>query len=387
MSSIDPKDKPETDAPEAESLEADSPEENDGGRKGAALDTLDVRGKLSGRRRPPPRRGLEAIVEKGSIRRRGLVVGALPAHAEVLFEEDIDREGLTRSDVHVARVHPALVAVLQSSLVVGDRVLVAELPNGQLFIVEAEPRKTVLARTVVEREKLSQPIVSNANVLWVVVAVANPPMRPGLVDRFFVAAAAGGLIPRLCATKVDLPQEEQSNEWLDYYAKIGFEVARTSAVSHEGLETMRSRLSEGFSVLVGQSGVGKSSIVRAIIPEQPIAIAEISSSTGKGRHTTTVTRYYRLPGGGAVVDTPGLRELGLWGADRSHLDAAFPDIAALAQGCRFDDCRHVQEPGCAVRNDPSLPAERLPSFRKLSEEIDQRLRPGFGRPGGPTTRD
>lgn len=350
---------------------------------GENLDTLHKQPKLSGRQRPAPRRGLDAIVDKSAVRRQGLVVGALPAHVEVLYADDEARGGVSRADVKIVRVHPALVALLQSPLVVGDRITCAELPNGQLYAVEAAPRHTLLARPVVEREKLPQPLVGNAQTLWVVVSVANPPLNPGLVDRFFIAAAAGGLSPRLCATKVDLPAEEQGHEWLDRYEKLGFHVERTSVVSGEGIDRMRAALAGDFSVLVGQSGVGKSSIVRRILPEQPIAIAEVSVATGKGRHTTTVTRYYRLPEGGAVVDTPGLRELGLWNATREHLHVAFPDVGALAEGCRFDDCRHTREPGCTVREDRSIPPERLASYRKLSEEIDARLRPGFGKPGGP----
>lgn len=356
------------------------------GDQGASLDTVEERAKRSGRARPPPRRGVEAIVEKELERRRGLVVGALPAHVEVVLGEQALAGAVSRGDVKVARVHPALVAALRSPLVVGDRVTVATLESGQLFAVEADERRTLLARPVVEREALPQPLVANAGVLWVVVALTAPEMRPGLVDRFFVAAAAGGLVPKLCATKLDLPGGEQSARWLDLYEQLGFEVVRTSTITHEGLDRMRAALRDSMSVLVGQSGVGKSSLVRAILPEAPIAVAEISQATGKGRHTTTVTRYYSLPEGGAVVDTPGLRELGLWGAQREHLDVAFPDIAARAADCRFDDCRHVREPGCAVRDAPEIPDERLQSFQKLSDEIDERLRPGFGKPGGPTGR-
>jgi ribosome biogenesis GTPase len=311
------------------------------------------------------------------------VVGALPAHVEVVFEADRET-AFTREAVHIVRVHPALIAALQSPLVVGDAIVVATLQSGQRYAIDALPRRTLLARPAVAREKLPQPLVSNADVLWIVVATANPGMRPAMVDRFLVAAAAGGLEPRLCVTKTDLTSDPESLQWLELYERIGFRVVRTSVTSGTGLPEMRTALTQGFSVLVGQSGVGKSSIVRAILPEQPIAVGEISEATGKGRHTTTVTRYYRLPEGGAVVDTPGLRELGLWGADRPHLDIAFPDIARLAAGCRFANCRHETEPGCAVRTAPEIPAERLASFAKLSEEIDQRLRPGFGKPGGPT---
>lgn len=350
------------------------------------FDTLEDRAKLSGRQRPPPRRSLDAIVEESAVRRPALVVGALPAHVEVVFTSGNEDGAFSREDVQVARVHPALVAALRSPLVVGDRISVAELPGGQLYAVAAEDRRTLLARPEVERGKLPQPLVSNADTLVVVVSVVEPPLRPGLVDRFLVAAAAGGLRPRLFATKIDLGTDEESEGWLALYEELGVDVVRTSIKSREGLDAARARLAGGFSVLVGQSGVGKSSIVRAILPEQPVAVGEISAATGKGRHTTTVTRYYRLPEGGAVVDTPGLRELGLWGADRGDLDEAFPDIAALAASCRFADCRHDQEPGCSVREAAetgALGVERLASFHKLSEEIDQRLRPGFGKPGGP----
>ncbi len=312
------------------------------------------------------------------------MVGALPAHVEAVFAESWPPRG--PEDVKIARVHPALVAQLKSALVVGDRIRVAQLPSGQLVAVDCAERQTTLARPAVEREKTPQPLVANASDLWIVVSLVRPPLRPGLVDRFLVAAAAGGLKPRLLATKTDLAAEPEAVAWLALYERLGFDVLRTSVVTGAGLQDLRTRLAGAFSVLVGQSGVGKSSVIRAILPERPIAVAELSQATGKGRHTTTVTRTYALPEGGAVVDTPGLRELGLWGAERAHLNRAFPDVAALATGCRFDDCRHGREPGCAVHGSPELPVERLQSWRKLSTEIDERLRPGFGKPGGPGGR-
>lgn len=353
-------------------------------QKGESLDTIQHRDKLAGRQRPPPKRSLEDVLARAGATYGGLVVGALPAHVEVLPDESLARGGVSRADVRVVRVHPALVAELASPLVVGDHVTVAELDGGQPYAVVAESRSTLLSRPAVEREKHQQPIVANAGILWAVVALANPAMRPGLVDRFFVAASAGGLEPRILATKADLASEDGTEEWLQRYEAMGFVVVRTSAQTGLGLDEARRRFADGFSVLVGQSGVGKSSMVRAILPAEPIAVGEVSTATGKGRHTTTVTRYYRLPDGGAVVDTPGLRELGLWNATRAHLDEAFPDVARFAEGCRFANCRHDTEPGCAVRGEPSLHPERLASHRKLGDEIDQRQRPGFGKPGGPT---
>lgn len=353
------------------------------------LDTIQEREKRAGRQRPPPRRGMDAIVDKSLEREPALVVGALPAHVEVLPERELEAKGrdVSRDSVQIVRVHPALIAAIQSPLVVGDRISVALLPNGQRYAVELQPRTTLMARPEVDRGRLPQPLVANADSLVIVVAMAEPLLKPGLVDRFLVAAAAAGLEPRICATKLDLDESGLSEEVLEVYERLGIPVHRTSTRSGVGLAAVREGLANRFSVLVGQSGVGKSSIVRAILPEAPIAVAEISQATGKGKHTTTVTRYYQLPEGGAVVDTPGLRELGLWGATREHLHEAFPDISALAAGCRFDDCRHENEPGCAVleaAEAEELDWERLLSFRKLSEEIDQRLRPGFGKPGGPT---
>lgn len=362
----------------------DDDEQQKRGRRFDPLDTLEAREKRSGRGRPPPRRGIESIVDKDAKRAPALVVGALPAHVEVVLDPEAARP-FEREDVKVVRVHPALVAALQSPLVVGDRIDVATLENGTSWAVSCEERFTMLARPAVEREKQQQPIVANAGVLWVVVAVESPPLRPGLIDRFFVAAAAGGLEPRLLATKVDLRGDAESRRWLDFYASIGVRVFRTSTYTREGLDDVRAAMEGTFGVLVGQSGVGKSSVVRAILPEQPIAVGEVSAATGKGRHTTTVTRYYRVPGNGAVVDTPGLRELGLWGAGREALDSAFPDVASVGVECRFADCRHHAEPGCAVRASVVAP-ERLASWHKLSDEIDERLRPGYGKPGGPGTR-
>jgi ribosome biogenesis GTPase len=364
----------------------DEDEQQRRGKRPDKLDTIDIREKRSGRGRPAPSRGIESIVDPAVERIPSLVVGALPAHVEVLMRPE-SGVAPSREDVKVVRVHPALVAALQSPLVVGDRIDVATLDNGQSWAVSCTQRTTVLARPAVEREKLQQPIVANADALWVVVAVENPTLNAGLVDRFFVAAAAGGLDFRLLATKADLPGDPESLRWLDFYeGELGLTVARTSAVTGQGVDDVRRLLAGRFSALVGQSGVGKSSVVRAMLPSQPIAVGEVSAATGKGRHTTTVTRWYGLPEGGAVVDTPGLRELGLWGVDRRHLDVAFADVARVAAGCRFDDCRHRSEPGCEVRGHPSIRVERLLSWQKLSDEVDDRLKPGFGKPGGPVSR-
>ena len=140
--------------------------------KGEKLDTIEIQDKLAGRRRPPPRRGVDAIIDKSIERHPALVVGSLPAHAEVVFERDEQAGHLSRDRVQIVRVHPALVAALQSPIVVGDRVQVAELQSGQFYAIDAQPRRTLLARPVVEREKFPQPLVSNADQLWVVVAVA-----------------------------------------------------------------------------------------------------------------------------------------------------------------------------------------------------------------------
>ena len=251
-------------------------------------------------------------------------------------------------------------------VVVGDRVAVvgdlAGGPDALGRIVRVEERRSLLRRTPDDTDPLERPVVANAELLVVVTALADPTPRPRLVDRCLVAAYDGGLVPLLCLTKSDLADPA---ELLARYAPLGVDTVVTGPGS--GVEELRARLSGRTSVLFGQSGVGKSTLVNQLVPDAHRAVAEVSG-VGKGRHTSSSAVALPLPGGGTVVDTPGVRSFGLGAVTAGRVLAAFPDLAEQAQSCP-PGCPHAAgTPGCALdaaveRGEAS--AARLDSLRRL----------------------
>jgi ribosome biogenesis GTPase len=244
---------------------------------------------------------------------------------------------------------------------VGDRVLVDlhEAVSGapvEGVVHEILPRRSQLVRTAPDdRSGRVHVLAANIDRLVVVAALANPPLRPGLVDRFLVAAAREGLAPLVVLNKVDLegtPDDEGrplTRALLAPYRAAGVDVVETSCSTGEGLAALRERLSTGVSLVVGHSGVGKSSLINGISPGLDLRIGDVTEYHGRGRHTTTSARLLQLSGcEGWVVDSPGLREFALDDVEPSELARLFPGFSELPDACRFSDCRHRAEPGCAV---------------------------------------
>ena len=257
------------------------------------------------------------------------------------------------------------------SVVVGDRVAVVGDVSGDVDtlarIVRVEPRTTVLRRSADEGgDENERVIVANADQLVVVTALADPPPRTGLIDRCLVAAYVGGLDPLLCLTKSDLASPESL---LAAYADLGTPAVTTARGS--SLADLEGRLAGRTSVLVGHSGVGKSTLVNALVPDADRATGDVSA-VGRGRHTSSSAIALPLPGGGWVIDTPGVRSFGLGHVTPEALLAAFPDLAEGAEDCPRN-CRHRSpEEGCRldsyVAAGNSTPG-RLESFRRLLTAI------------------
>jgi ribosome biogenesis GTPase len=256
----------------------------------------------------------------------------------------------------------------RAPLVVGDRVWFsghAELHDGRLagVIERVEPRSGVLSRR--DFRGRQHALVANVDQLLIVASVAQPRPKLHLVDRYIVAAHKGSLRPLVCFHKVDLlaaaaaepPGDGDTDEaagvtlddLIDEFAALGYTCLRTSAVTGEGMDLLREQLAGRSTVLSGQSGVGKSSLINALCPGLELTVREVSGETEKGRHTTTFARLVRLPFGGHVVDTPGIRQFDLWAVDPGELEAYFVEFGPLVQRCRFRDCHHTGEEGCAVR--------------------------------------
>jgi len=257
-------------------------------------------------------------------------------------------------------------------VVAGDVVDLELQSDGHATISGVRRRKSVLARRAAgERRPRAQPIAANVDQVVVVASVRSPEPSPRFLDRFLVIAAANRIPAVIVLNKVDLDRTAL-DRLLERYTPAGYQVLATSVRLPEGLAAFRDLLRGRESVLAGQSGVGKSSLLNALDPGLKLRIGEISAKWDTGRHTTRAALVVPLAGGGYVVDTPGLREVGTWGIDPELLAVCFPEFRRFLDQCRFDNCRHLAEPGCAVRDaaeQGAFDADRLASYQRLYEEV------------------
>jgi ribosome biogenesis GTPase len=252
---------------------------------------------------------------------------------------------------------------------VGDEVVVSVI-GAERGIVEAVlPRRSALARPDVFYPHLQQVIVANVDQLLIVASWREPAYWPELVDRYVIGAERNRLTPIICVNKVDLASiREEPQRALAPYEQLGYRVLFTSAVNGTGLRELKHLLHRRTTALAGLSGVGKSSLLRAVEPGLQLRIEKVSDRHHEGRHTTTQVSLHPLKEGGLVVDTPGIREFGFSGLIQRDLAQFYPEIAALATGCRFTDCTHTREPDCAVRlaeREGRLSRMRFDNYRKI----------------------
>ncbi|MFN8571491.1 MAG: ribosome small subunit-dependent GTPase A [Gemmatimonadaceae bacterium] len=261
----------------------------------------------------------------------------------------------------------------QNKLAVGDEVeLEQEVRGSGWAIASIQPRRSQLARRSPGEGYGERVVAANLDQVIVVFAMVSPEPHVRMLDRFLVIAEANDIPARIVVNKVDLAPKQVAVDLFGDYARIGYPVHFTSRVSGEGLVELHDALQGKNSALTGPSGVGKSSLLNAMYPGLQLRVSAISESVNKGRHTTVGAHAHPLPDGGLVMDTPGLREIGLWGLAASSLDACFPEFAASLGECRFADCIHVAEPSCAVRDavsDGRISAARYESYVKLLEEV------------------
>lgn len=286
-------------------------------------------------------------------------------------------EGERRGSVIRCRLRANLDA-----LVTGDRVVWQPRAGGDDGIVVASLERHSLLSRPDAHSGAPRPVAANIDQLLVVIAPRPEPFA-NLIDRYLVAAEASGIEPILLLNKSDLLDDgtidEREHDALETllatYRDIGYRVLRASTVAcdsrQHGLDELRALLTGRISVFVGQSGVGKSSLISTLLPGEEIRIGELSQAVTKGRHTTTTARLFHLPDGGDLIDSPGIREFGVGHLTRADIEAGFRELQPLLGRCRFRNCRHDAEPGCAVREAEqhgALTPRRSTSLRALLAE-------------------
>lgn len=305
--------------------------------------------------------------------------GAYPARV-ILDYQHIYRLRTPRGE-KLGRIEGRLrhtAASRESFPAVGDWVVARDAPEGEEAVIEAVlPRRSRFLRKAAGKAHDPQVVAANIEVLFVVVGLDHD-FNPRRIERYLVTALDSGARPVLVLNKADL-WEEGVADWEEMAAEVapGVPIHPVSARTGEGLEALEAYLAPGRTVaFVGSSGVGKSSLINALAGQERQEVGEVRSSDSRGRHTTRHRELIALPGGALLVDTPGMRTLQLWETGEA-LDEAFADIAELATHCRFADCAHGEEPGCAVREaleEERLDPERFESFLRLRREAEARER-------------
>ena len=252
-------------------------------------------------------------------------------------------------------------------VVAGDRVMLKPAAPDEGIIQRVEPRHGVLSRTSRGRQHV---IVTNVDRLVIVSSSAEPEIKPNLIDRMLVTAQKANIEPVICINKVDLVDPANFQPLIGVYARMGYQVLMTSVTTGQNIGRLRQMLVGCESVVTGQSGVGKSSLLNSVDPDFDLRVSKVSSETQKGRHTTTTAQLIPLNGGGYVVDTPGIRQFALWDVTPEEIAGFYRDVRPYVSLCRFPNCTHTHEADCAVKDavaDGRLDARRYESFCHLMD--------------------
>ncbi|MCY7295365.1 small ribosomal subunit biogenesis GTPase RsgA [Alteromonas sp. a30] len=313
----------------------------------------------------------EDLPEDGALLKElsGIVVGRFGQHADIE-----DSEGL------VYRCH---IRRTIDSLVCGDEVLFRPTKDESSSIkgvVEAvQPRRSILTRP--DFYDGIKPVAANIDQI-IIVSSLLPALSLNIIDRYLVASEDVNITPVILLNKIDLADEEHLpliEEAMQTYHDIGYDVIFASCKTQEGLTALQNQLVDKTSIFVGQSGVGKSSLINQLLPDVEEATGKVSENSGLGQHTTTAAKLLHFPLGGQVIDSPGVREFALWHLDDEKVTWGFKEFRDYIGGCKYRDCKHKDDPGCAIREaveEGKIDASRYDSYHRILESMDEQ-RPSY----------
>ena len=331
----------------------------------------------------------ERISGKGDLTRKRTVTGAIADEetggfqVELQIDPDLCKTGRVIS-VHglnsivrtqeqqytcaIRGVLKALSTDLQHVVVAGDKVTIQPVDDDTAVIVRVENRLNQLSRTSRQRQQI---IVSNIDQVLVVASASEPTLKPNLIDRFLVSAEKARISPIIVINKVDLIDPADLQPAIGVWGQMGYQILLVSATTGQGIEQLKAIVRNKDSVVTGQSGVGKSSILNSIQPGLQLRVSKISTENQKGRHTTTAAKLIPLDFGGHLIDTPGIRQFQLWDVIAEEVGGYFRDIRPFITGCRFPDCTHTHEEECQVKYavaDGKIDVRRYESYCQIRSD-------------------